>query len=308
MSKIVVLTGLLLLLTSIAVGADTKNGFDLQDALIPSSEIHHGGPPKDGIPSIDHPAFVAAQQVNFLEPNDRVIGVAYNGEIKAYPVAILNWHEIVNDRYKGERVVVSFCPLCGTGVVFSTHNKKARTFGVSGLLYNSDLLLYDRETQSLWSQISGEAISGSQKGARFDLIPATHTSWSAWKQRYPNTKVLSEDTGYRRNYDRDPYAGYETREGLFFSVENMDPRFHPKARVEGLIINGVAKAYPHSELDKSKSAVQDVVGSVPVEIHFDEDGQSVEIYNADGKRLPSLSSFWFAWYAFHPDTEVYKAP
>ncbi len=299
---------LVLLTATTVVCAATKNGFDLTGSLIPEAEIHHGGPPKEGIPSIDRPVFVSAKKAQFLESEDRVLGVLYKGETKAYPIAILNWHEIVNDRYKGERVVVSFCPLCGTGVAFSTLNKKARTFGVSGLLYNSDLLLYDRETQSLWSQISGEAISGSQKGSRFELIPVTHTSWSAWKKRYPKTKVLSEDTGYRRDYNRDPYAGYETQAGLYFPVDRIDPRFHPKARVEGLLVNDVAKVYPLSELEKSGGVINDVVGGVSITVYFNQQGQSVEIFDEEGERLPSLSSFWFAWYAFHPDTEIYQVP
>lgn len=306
MKKQLGLVALLLLLTT-TVFAETKNGFDLKNSLVPASEIHRGGPPKDGIPSIDQPTFVNVKEAHFLEPDDRIMGVVYKGKVKAYPVAILNWHEIVNDRYQNERVVVSFCPLCGTGVVFSTHNKKARTFGVSGLLYNSDLLLYDRETLSLWSQISGEAISGSQKGARFDLIPVTHTSWSAWKKRYPETQVLSEETGYRRDYNRDPYAGYETQEGLYFPVDRVDPRFHPKARVEGLLLNDEAKAYPLSELSKSSGVIKDNVGGTSIVVHFNEQAQSVEIFDETGKRLPSLFSFWFAWYAFHPNTKVYKS-
>ncbi len=125
--------------------AQNKNGFDLKGALIPVNQIHGGGPPKDGIPSIDQPTFVLADEEDYLQNDAAVLGINYQGIIKAYPINILNWHEIVNDQFNQEPVVITFCPLCGSGMAFSASiNGKAHTFGVSGLLYNSDVLLYDR--------------------------------------------------------------------------------------------------------------------------------------------------------------------
>ena len=137
---------------------NTINGFDVGNASIPVDEILPGGPPRDGIPAIDNPVFMDAQKATFLSEDDRVIGIARHGITRAYPIAILNWHEIVNDRIGQESIVVTYCPLCGTGMVFAAGS--ALSFGVSGLLYNSDVLMYDRQTDSLWSQLKMEAVSG----------------------------------------------------------------------------------------------------------------------------------------------------
>ncbi len=288
--------------------ADTKNGFDLNGSLIPAEDIYQGGPPRDGIPSIDDPVFTTAKNANSLADTDRVLGVVHNGVAKAYPIAILNWHEIVNDKFKGERIVVSFCPLCGTGVVFTTKNKRARTFGVSGLLYNSDMLLYDRETKSLWAQIEGMAISGKLKGEQLSLIPVSHTTWADWRKRYPQSQVLSRDTGASRDYDRDPYSGYENSDGLYFSVTNKDPRYHPKERVVGVEINGQYKVYPFSELaQEDGDEVTDQFAGVTLRIIFDGEHQSATVYSEENVEIPSLSAFWFAWMAFHPDSLVFTA-
>ncbi|NIR48043.1 DUF3179 domain-containing protein, partial [candidate division KSB1 bacterium] len=152
------------LLNSSLALAQTKNGFDLSGSLIPPDEILAGGPPRDGIPAIDNPKFVSPSEADFLQPEDRVLGIDRNGVAKAYPIKIVNWHEIINDRFGDEAVVVTYCPLCGSGVAFSAEiNAKATTFGVSGLLYNNDVLLYDRRTKSLWSQLMGKAVTGPLK-------------------------------------------------------------------------------------------------------------------------------------------------
>ena len=198
----IVVIGGLLLLAAVTTSGQSLNGFDLSNASLPVSQILSGGPPRDGIPAIDRPRFIAARQAAFLGDDDRVLGVYHKGIARAYPIRILNWHEIVNDQFAGEAVVVSFCPLCGTGTAFSTLHGKAKTFGVSGLLYNSDLLLYDRETESLWSQIAATAISGPLRGEGLTLLPVAHTTWADWRKRYPDTTVLSTDTGYSRDYQR----------------------------------------------------------------------------------------------------------
>lgn len=194
---------------ALSAQAQTMNGFDVSETLVPAEQIHHGGPPKDGIPAIDRPRFVAASRAGFLEPDDAVLGIMHRGDARAYPVRILNWHEVVNDRIAGQPVAVTYCPLCGSGVAFvAEHGGTVLNFGVSGLLYNSDVLLYDRATQSLWSQLMGRAISGSMKGAVLTALPLAHTTWAHWRTMHPSSRVLTPDTGYVRNYDRDPYAGY----------------------------------------------------------------------------------------------------
>ncbi len=298
---------LLLALPALIVHGASKNSFDLSGALVPADEILAGGPPRDGIPAIDRPRFVAAAQATGLRPSDRVLGLNYRGISKAYPIAILNWHEIVNDRFDDKAVVISFCPLCGTGMAFSARTRgQSYHFGVSGLLYNSDVLFYDRETASLWSQLLAQAVSGPLKGTHLTQLPLTHTTWRDWRKRHQDTLVLSRDTGYRRDYDRDPYAGYTDSRGIFFPVRHKDPRFHPKARVLGIAIAGRYKAYPFSELARSPGVVEDRFATKNIRILYDKRSQSASAQDEDGRELVSTTGFWFAWYAFHPNTLVYR--
>ncbi len=299
---------LLLLCLGPNAWAIRNNGFDLTGSLVPPHRIVSGGPAKDGIPALDQPAFVDANDARFLTPADRVLGVRLNGIAKAYPIGILNWHEIVNDRFGKRPVVVSFCPLCGTGMVFDARVAgTARTFGVSGLLYNSDVLLYDRQSESLWSQIDRRALAGPLKGETLTMLPVSHTSWADWRQRHPDTLVLSDQTGFLRDYRRDPYAGYGTSPSLYFAVSNTDPRHHPKERVVGLQIGKAFAAYPFAELNKAGGTVADTVGGVPVTVYFDAQHQTGRVTGADGKEIPTVIAFWFAWTAFHPNTAVFTA-
>ena len=167
--RIAILLAILIGLSATFVFAAGKNGFDLSNASIPIEKILHGGPPRDGIPALDDPKFVNANHADFIQAGDRVLGVARNGIAKAYPINILNWHEIVNDQFGDEGIAVTFCPLCGTGMAFKADIQgKIRDFGVSGLLYNSDVLLYDRDSESLWSQIAREAVSGPLLGTSLE--------------------------------------------------------------------------------------------------------------------------------------------
>ncbi|MEZ5590550.1 MAG: DUF3179 domain-containing protein [Gammaproteobacteria bacterium] len=308
----VFVTGFLLLLTavlSLPARADSKNGFELSNAAIPVDEILSGGPPRDGIPAIDDPIFLSATQVDFLTPEQRVLGVVRNGIAKAYPISILNWHEIVNDQFGEEGIVVTFCPLCGTGMAFLADIKgQRRSFGVSGLLYNSDVLLYDRTTESLWSQLMMRAVSGPLSGTALTLIPTTHTTWADWRERYPATRVLSTETGYARDYQRNPYTGYEQSDFTFFPVPKASKRFHPKEIVLGVALDGTVKAYPFSELARAPSPVQDRIGTQPVSIEFDAEHRTGRILNAAGEEIPSVMAYWFAWSAFHPETAIFTTP
>jgi hypothetical protein len=299
------LAGLLLAAFPVAQ-AIQKNGFDLTGGLIPSDEILQGGPPRDGIPAIDKPQFVKTGDVRFLKNSDRVLGVVRGSVAKAYPVRILNWHEIVNDTFGAERIAVTFCPLCGTGMAYlSEANGKPLSFGVSGLLYNSDVLLYDRQTDSLWSQILSQAVSGPMKGARLTSVPLSHTTWADWKKRHPDTLVLSTDTGFARDYARDPYESYVRNPALLFPVKGQSARYHPKEQVIGVEVNGKFKAYPFIELSKGPGEVVDSVGGQRITVRFDGEHRTGTVVDATGKEIPSVIAFWFAWYAFHGDTEIY---
>ena len=300
-----------LLLSLLLIGslqAYSKNGFDLSQSLIPSKEILQGGPPRDGIPSIERPKFVSAANANFMRPTDRVIGITINGESRAYPINILNWHEIVNDQIRGVPVSVTYCPLCGTGLVYqSTVGGKVLKFGVSGLLYNSDVLLFDRQTETLWSQILSKAISGPMKGQKLTMIPSSQTSWASWLKKQPNTKVLSTDTGFSRDYRRSPYGDYDQNTETYFPVSARSRAYHPKERVLGITINGKHKAYPFVELGNlGTNTLKDNFQGQNLTINFDIANRDGEVLGANGKPLELVNSFWFAWYAFHQDTAVYK--
>ena len=287
------------------------NGFDLSGASGDMRPIEKGGPPKDGIPAIDQPKFVSAA-ASRLADGDRILGITHGGVARAYPVRILNWHEVVNDTVAQRAIVITYCPLCGTGMAFEPPQRTGSGgFGVSGLLYNSDVLLYDRATLSLWSQILSAAITGPLKGTVLVQVPLTHTSWADWRARHPATQVLSADTGFQRDYARDPYAGYDKVQQLMFDVQHRDDRFPLKEWVLGLRVDGVAKAYPFSVLDKMvgrSGEFKDTVGQQRVRIRFDRTHRTAEAFDAQGRPLASTMAFWFAWVAFHPRTEVLRAP
>jgi hypothetical protein len=305
------LLGLLAALSiSSAPAAGRDNGFDLSNSILPRAEIQHGGPPRDGIPALSDPPLITPGEAGYLEPGDRVIGIELNGEARAYPVAILNWHEIVNDEIGGRRFAITYCPLCGTAVAFdATVDGEATDFGVSGLLYNSDVLLYDRASESLWSQILGKAIAGPGVGQALTAMPVSHTTWRDWLQTHPATRVLSDDTGYARDYGRDPYAGYQASRALYFSVNHQAPDdYHPKEIVLGLAVDGVYKAYPFSELERlDEPRLEDTVNGRRLVLEWDAANRSVDITDATGSPVAAIQGFWFAWFAFHPETQVFRA-
>ena len=300
---------LLLAIGGIASAADDRrpNGFLIDEPLVPADLIKKGGPPRDGIPAINAPRFVSAENADFLDPDDRVLGLSLDGSSKAYPVRILNLHEVVNDWIGKRPVVVTYCPLCGSGVAFSALvSGRELTFGVSGLLYNSDVLLYDRETESLWSQIAGKSVNGTLKGLDLQQLPLQHTSWQDWRQRHPDTRVLSTETGFRFiDYDRDPYAEYRRSSRLWFPVSSKDSRLRNKTWVLGVVADGKARAYPLRSLKKSESPLQDRIGDIPVTIEFDNAHQTAVALDQNGDYLESIQLYWFAWAAFHPDTSVW---
>ena len=307
MKLVIAILGVLISFEALA-----KNGFDLSDSLVPAREIRSGGPPRDGIPAIYKPAFETAEQASeWLTPDNRVLGVVVRGQARAYPVRILNWHEIVNDRIEDQYFTVTYCPLCGTGMVFAANaGKGALLFGVSGLLYNSDVLLYDHNSESLWSQILGKAISGKLKGTELPQLAVTHTTFKNWTEKHPDTNVLSRSAGLSIDYRKSPYENYEKTRRLYFKVSHRAPSdFHPKERVMGVVIGDVKKAYPFVELSKnSMETFIDSVGGQDIVVQWDQQAQSAIALGDRGEQLPTVTGFWFAWYTFHPDTEVFVAP
>jgi len=300
-----------LLFVFISKARSSNNGFDLSGSLIPKQQILHGGPHRDGIPALTKPGFIKAAQAHFLRPESRVMGVSLYGEAKAYPIAILNYHEIVNDQLGGQAITVTFCPLCGTGMVYDARvGGRVLEFGVSGLLYNSDLLLYDRLTESLWSQVMAKAVTGPMKGRTLKRISASHTSWQDWLTRFPDTFVLSLNTGYWRNYQQTPYLGYSESDELYFPVAHYDSRYPKKERVVAIEVNEQHKSYPFSELaryqlSRQSNRIRDKVAGKELIVKFDLNANSARVFDNQGKEVPSFQAFWFAWVAFYPQSQVY---
>ncbi len=202
--------------------------------------------------------------------------------------------------------MVSYCPLCGSTLVFDrVIDGKELTFGISGLLYQSDVLFYDHQSSSLWSQLEMKAVSGPKAGTEMEVLPSVLATWAEWKKKHPNTLVLSKDTGYWRDYDNMPYGGYENSPSLMFPVDNSDNRYHPKEKVLVVISSdNVAKAYAFKELKKVTTPITDKVGVDEIKIKF-SDGNFVSAYDSAGNPIKSFVTYWFAWYTFRPDTLVY---
>ena len=243
--------------TPIPPGEDNNN----QDSewLIPKNEVRDGGPGKDGIPAISSPDFGSAGEINYLNDDDLVLGFADGEDVRAYPHSILDWHEIINDETKNHSLAIIYCPLTGTGIGWDrVVDGKETTFGVSGLLYNTNIIPYDRETDSNWSQLLLKSVNGELKGAKAKTYNLLETTWKTWKQMYPSTKVVTTKTGYNRNYGRYPYGNYKTSDNLIFPVSNNDPRLKPKERVLGVILNERAKVYKFFKGNTDNTVTGDV--------------------------------------------------
>ncbi|PIR69328.1 MAG: hypothetical protein COU47_03070 [Candidatus Niyogibacteria bacterium CG10_big_fil_rev_8_21_14_0_10_46_36] len=273
---------------------------------IPLNEILSGGPGKDGIPSIDDPKFISVSEATFLNNSDPGLGLTVGGESRFYPYSILVWHEIVNDTIAGEPVLVTYCPLCATGIVFERRvDGEVQEFGVSGRLWQSNLLMYNRagseENESLWSQVLGEAVLGVHTGKKLPIVRSDVVRFGDWKEVHPNTKVLSQDTGAARNYGRDPYGDYYTSESVSFGATFSDTRLHPKALVHGIEIDGAFKAYHDDALS---GTIADTFAGREIKVSKTDSGEIT--FTADGAPLASIPGFWFSWLAVHPETELYK--
>jgi hypothetical protein len=331
----------------------------LPDPLVDPDEVTSGGPPPDGIPSIDDPVFIAAADVDFLADNEAVLALELDGDARAYPVQILMWHEIVNDTVAGEPVTVTYCPLCNTAVVVQrTVDDRVLDFGTSGLLYQSALVMYDRQTESLWSHFTGEAIAGVLTGTVLERLPVATVAWGDWLDANPDGLVLSLETGESRSYGVNPYVGYDDVDATPFLFDGeVDDRLPAMERVVGFGLGHEPVAVRHELLldagvievtldgeavvvfaqPGTASALDtgDIVGGRDVGstgvfrathdgeiLGFertgggfvdDRTGSRWDIFGAavEGplagerlERLAHLDTFWFAWSAFSPDTEL----
>lgn len=313
-----------------------------------ADQILSGGPPPDGIPPIEKPQYVSAAEAAKQWKDDAIVeGVIIDGQPRAYPRFITVWHEIVNETIGGAPVTITYCPLTGSAVVFSGQLADGRTtdFGTSGSLYNSNLVMYDRATRSLWPQILGVAVKGERKGERLRELPlAVTTTWGRWRAKHPQTLVLSKDTGHARLYGTWPYGDYDTAEGIMFPITATDERFKQKKVVVGVRAGGQPLAIPKDEFSKRRVANVEL-GGIPVVVLYDDELDAIRVFRrstsagelrfserdrgfvdeqtgsrwapegraTDGKLsgsvLEGISAYnvmWFAWYAFNPGTEVLR--
>jgi hypothetical protein len=327
-------------------GADSGDGPPTADWQLPlpmspeelRENARSGGPPKDGIPSIDEPSFVDPGNAGFLDPGDPVFGVARDGAVKAYPQKILVSHEIVNDTLGGTPVSVTYCPLTGTVQGFERGDT---TFGVSGRLINNNLVMYDRATEAWWPQMLATSIPGPwNEGPEIRSLREFRlvwTTWERWRRHNPDTRVLSTNTGHARNYNSDPYGSYNPLGGyyadasLLFPALHQDDRFNSKRVVMGARTPEGAVAFP-KDVVGSKGVVEGEVGSTPVvavhdarydtayaylnpeQVSVELDGDSV-VTGGDGSHAPddlplervhTFDAMWFAWAGYYPDTNVHE--
>jgi hypothetical protein len=273
---------------------------------VPLDRLMQGCPARDCIPSIDSPRYVAATDADHVADDDLVITLAYKGAHFAFPTSILDHHEIVNGTFAGDPLAITWCPLCGSAVgVKRAVGNTVTTFGVSGVLYNSDLVLYDRETETLWDQIEAKGIVGPMTDEKLALIPVSMARWSRWQAKHPDTLVLSTDTGFDNNYTNDHFAEYRESTRLFMPVSATDERLHAKTVVYGFDLDvadvALSIAFTESLLAKDGSYRRSIAGKESV-ISLLEDGSV--ILERDGEVFYPIRLFWFAWYTFHPETDL----
>lgn len=307
-------------------------------------EIVWGGVKFDGIPALEDPPRVAAAEAG-LTDRELVFGVSAGGAHHAYPLRYLSWHEMVNDVVGGEPVTLSYCTLCNSGIAYSgkTQDGGRRTFGTSGLLYRSNKLMFDRQTYTLWSNLTGEPVVGrlARSSIRLEILPSAVTTWEGWRAAHPDTTVvkLDDDFGRRWNYSYRPGAADRLRAGVSFPIWLKSQALEPKTEVYALRVGQSAKAYPVERVLAEK-LVNDRLGEVDLVLIGDPNSGAVRAYRRDGRtfaaggddrslrdasgatwriteealvsegatrldRVPGHVSFWFAWYGFFPQTEVY---
>ncbi len=277
--------------------------------IIHPSKLLSGGPPKDGIPSIDAPTYISASKADWLSDGELGLGIFYKNEARFYPFRILVYHEIVNDFIQNDPLLVTYCPLCFTGIAFIREiDGEAVEFGVSGKLYNSELVMYDRKTDSYWLQTLGKAVLGPSTGKVLKKIPTDTVKWGDWKNVHSDTTVLSQETGFIRDYDgSNPYGkkGDFTDINVQFPLENKDSRLDDYEIVYGIELKGMVKAYKKSDLEKI-SKIVDRIGGEKITVEFDTNLKSARAHTESGEQIMVDTLFWFAWVAFYPETELYN--
>lgn len=271
------------------------------------AEVLDGGPGKDGIPALTNPAFTDAAHADAAVQKSDGILVRAGGVVKFYPYNILVWHEVVNDTVGGVPLVITFCPLCGSAIVFDARVAgKPETFGVSGKLYNSNLLMYDKTSESLWSQIEGEAVVGDRTGTKLAVYPSQVVSFAELAEKYPGAQVQSSETGYARDYSFYPYGDYNSSQTILFPVAVTDTRLPAKEIMYVVNYGGHSVALAVRDVTKAKRATI-AVGKETLAARV-ENGEII-VTAPDGSVIPGYTAMWFAWAVYHQkDGIVWTAP
>ncbi len=259
----------LIFVVALAYGCDSvatnetgsNTGPSESDWLIPREEVFRAQS-KDAIPSVDEPKFAPVDQIEYVADDRMVLGVKVEGEVRAYPIQVLDWHEVVNDEINGKHITVTYCPLTITGIVIERFGTE---YGVSGLLFRNNLIMYDRRTGSRWSQMQMRSVNGPQSGDNATYLDVIETTWATWKEMYPDSKILTSDTGFDRNYESFAYANnYGTSGGsIYYPIKHPDDRLEKKVRVHGVIGSEVAdekapaKAYQIRNFGKGINVIHD---------------------------------------------------
>lgn len=308
MGRLFLLLGALLLVGSslaqrsydVDILAETFGFDDATRKSVPLDKLMQGCPARDCIPSIDNPEYVGADNAEHISDDDLVITLAYKGEHFAFPTRILDHHEIVNDTFAGDPLAITWCPLCGSAVgIERTVGDTVTTFGVSGVLYNSDLVLYDRATETLWDQIDAEGIVGPMTGEQLTLVPVSMSKWDRWRTRHPDTQVLTTNTGFDKDYTADRFAEYRESTRLFMPVSATSEQLHAKTVVYGFDLEFGEIAYTEEQL--SEPYTHTFAGEETT-VSQDEDGTVT--MQREGETYYPIRLFWFAWYTFHPETAL----
>jgi len=272
------------------------------DSDVPFESLMQACPARDCIPSIDQPAFVAADSVDYLRDDDLLLVLTYNGITRAYPTRILDTHEIVNDMFGPDPVAVTYCPLCGSGLAFDRRQDgQVLEFGVSSLLHNSDLVMYDRQTGSLWQQITGKAFAGKARGSQLRSLPLAMVEWKSWRLAHPDAQVLTVENIKSDRYMKDAYVGYAQSDRLYMPVSATDARLHPKRVVYALEVGDQAIAIDGEWLAQ-QGQWSDAIDERNLTVSYGGAGDVSALL--DGNPVTITRMYWFAWYSFHPQTAL----
>ena len=280
------------------------NGFDLSGAAVPTGKIVAGGPPRDGIRSVDAPTFTAVDEATWVAADTPVLGVEVGGEARVYPVHLLEYHQIVNDVLGGVEIAVTYGPIAGTPRAFRRKLEgRVLEFGVSGLLYNSNFLFYDRQTESLWSQFEGKALSGRLKGKVLERLPIHQEVLATWLQRFSEAKVLDRPEIRRIDYRYSPFKAYWLEDRIPYPVDHRDERYHAKELALGVEVDGRSRVYLGSILTRAGGVASEEFAGRTIQVDYDTDLGMFRWEAPEGVRVSE--AYWFSWKAFRPDTEIW---